>query len=51
MSDSWASGVKAGPSPVDYRDRRQDGLVLRVETSGRKTWAVRYVFHVAVESL
>jgi integrase len=44
MTDAWAIAVRAESQAVDWRDRRQAGLVLRVEASGRKTWVVRYVF-------
>lgn len=44
MSPGWVKAVRAEARPVDYRDTEQRGLVLRVETSGRKTWVCRYVF-------
>jgi integrase len=46
MSDPWVRAVTphATVARVDYRDQEQRGLTLRVEASGRKTWAVRYTF-------
>lgn len=45
MTDSWVKAVKPEPAPVDWRDTKQGGLVLRVEVSGRKTWVARYWFN------
>jgi integrase len=45
MSPAWLESVKPEPRPVEWRDTLQQGLVLRVETSGRKTWIARYTFH------
>ncbi len=42
MSPAWVAAVKAEATPVEWRDTRQPGLVLRVEVSGRKTWVCRY---------
>src|SRR5688500_1388337 len=45
MTPAWVTGVKAAPTPVEYRDLEQPGLVLRIETSGHKTWVARYTFN------
>ncbi len=44
MSAAWVDSVKPGAKPAEYRDTDTRGLILRVEMSGRKTWAARYVF-------
>jgi len=44
MSAAWVDSVKPGAKPAEYRDTETRGLILRVEMSGRKTWATRYVF-------
>src|SRR5438445_9798157 len=44
LTPGWLDAVKPGPTPVEYRDLAQRGLVLRVEVSGRKTWVARYTF-------
>lgn len=45
MTPAWCQAVKPEDKPVDYRDTARPGLVLRVETSGRKTWVCRYWFN------
>ena len=47
MTPAWVQAVRPGARPVEYRDTRQRGLILRVEASGRKTWACRYTFEGA----
>jgi integrase len=42
FSDPWLKVLRPEARPVEYRDTRQRGLVLRVEPSGRKTWVARY---------
>ena len=37
LTDPWLKVLKPDAVPVEYRDTRQRGLVLRVEPSGRKT--------------
>jgi integrase len=44
MSPAWVDSLKPGPKPIEYRDSEGRGLILHVEASGRKTWAVRYMF-------
>ena len=44
MSPAWLDALRPAPKPRDYRDTEQRGLILRLETSGRKTWVCRYVF-------
>jgi integrase len=38
----WVKGLRPEATPTEWRDLKRRGLVLRVETSGRKTWVVRY---------
>jgi len=45
ISPAWVDSLKPGPKPIEYRDTEARGLVLRVEISGRKSWAVRYRFN------
>jgi integrase len=44
ITDPWLKVLRPQARPVEYRDTRQRGLVLRVEPSGRKTWVARYSF-------
>lgn len=44
ITDPWLKVLQAEARPVEYRDTRQRGLVLRVEPSGRRTWVARYSF-------
>jgi integrase len=44
FSPAWVTAVRPRPRPVEYRDTDTKGLILRVEASGRKTWACRYSF-------
>jgi len=44
LSDPWLKVLRPEARPVEYRDTRQRGLVLRVEPSGRRTWVARYSF-------
>jgi hypothetical protein len=44
LTDPWLKVLEPDAVPVEYRDARQRGLVLRVEPSGRKTWVARYSF-------
>ena len=44
MTPAWCERVKPEVTPVEWRDAKQPGLVLRVELSGRTTWIARYWF-------
>jgi integrase len=44
LTDPWLKVLRPEARPVEYRDTRQRGLVLRVEPTGRKTWVARYSF-------
>jgi integrase len=44
ITDPWLKVLQPEAGPVEYRDTRQRGLVLRVEPSGRRTWVARYSF-------
>lgn len=44
MSPAWVEALKPEPRPVEWRDTHQRGLILRVETSGRRTWIARYSY-------
>lgn len=44
MAPAWVEVLAPEARPVEYRDVRQRGLVLRVEPSGRKTWVARFTF-------
>lgn len=44
FTPAWVESLKPGVAPVEWRDVRQRGLVLRVEVSGRKAWVCRYRF-------
>ena len=46
MSPAWVKAAKPEASPVEWRDTKRPGLVLRVEVSGRRTWLARYVADV-----
>jgi integrase len=45
MASSWVAQLKPAAVPVEYRDEEQRGLVLRVETSGRRAWVARYTLN------
>ena len=42
FSDPWLKALKPEAKPVEFRDSDQAGLVLRLETSGRRTFVCRY---------
>lgn len=42
MSPPWLEVLQPEGRPVEWYDTEQRGLMLRVERSGRKTWATRY---------
>jgi len=42
MTERWAASVKPGDTQIDWYDTEADGLVLRVNPGGTKTWGFRY---------
>jgi len=42
MTPRWAASVKPGLTQIDWYDTEADGLVLRVNPGGSKTWGFRY---------
>ncbi len=42
LTDRFIRSVKPSARVVDYPDKIQTGLTLRVWPSGRKTWSIRY---------
>ncbi len=46
MTPAWVKVVKPEAGPVEWRDTVRPGLVLRVETSGTRTWVYRYTTDV-----
>jgi hypothetical protein len=40
LTQDWISNYPTPPETVSYRDAKQDGLRLRISTSGAKTWGV-----------
>lgn len=41
MTSRWVKGVEAEARPCEWTDVRCRGLILRVETSGKKCWCAR----------
>jgi integrase len=44
MTPAWVEAVKAESAVVEWRDAGADGLSLRIEPTGRKTFYARYTF-------
>ena len=44
MTPAWIASVKPESAQVEWRDTGADGLSLRVEPTGRKTFYARYTF-------
>ena len=40
LSQTKIRKLTPGPKRMDYFDSKEPGLILRVETSGKKTWIV-----------